>query len=375
MEEGVPSRSGAEARPATWGDRASAFVLDILLLIPLWLVAVLAADVSPAVGDLLGWGIVILWVYGRVLDSVGGASPAKRLMGLRVVDAETGERLPLGRALARWIFGLIFIVILGPINYIIVPLVSRKHQTMHDMIGSAVVLRAPESRVKPGMALWAWSPAAVSETEVRHPDGNVDALSGVIPVPRVWRSRRTVLIVAGVIAVLILADWYLRNREMNNLLDAVEQSETAMEDARDHVTAAESDFVNAMQTHGCSADTVTYECQQYFNQEASVFRSAASGAATDGAVEVRQTGAGVDHVSILPWHGALEDARSAYVDHSDAWYSYLTAVADDPAKLGDRSDSADISSTFGIAEDRFLDAVPPMPLFDAKDRITKIWAD
>ena len=83
----------------------------------------------------------------------------------------------------------------------------------------------------------------------------------------------------------------------------------------------------------------------------------------------------MEHVSILPWHTALKDARAAYIDHCDTWVSYLKSAATDPSRLHNPADSADISSTFGIAENRFMDGLPTWSRFDAEERIEEIWAD
>lgn len=366
----------ASSPVASWGDRAGAFLLDLLLLLPLWVVAIVIDESSRSLGDLLGWGLLALWVYGRLLDSVRGQSPAKALLGLRVVDAQTAGRVPLQHALLRWAFGLFFIVLLAPINYVLAPLVSRRHQTLHDMIGSAVVIKDPDSRVRLGIALWAWPATGPLTSPVSQPSAAVGpALRGLTGTAVPSRKGRRAWIVAVAIVALIVADWYVRNRELGYLLDAAEKVEQSWVTAQEGIDSADRyGFRAAMMARNCYSET-TDECQQYFDEHWDEFSSAVSAAAAGGAVGVRESGAEVEQVSVLPWHGGLKEARAAYVEYSAAWYRYLRAVADDAAKLRNFSDAAELSSTHAIAEARLRDAVPIWALADVDERIDDIYAE
>lgn len=68
-----------------------------------------------------------------------GGSPAKLLMGLRVVDAETGERLDYRMAILREPIGKVFGTLLafGPIT----ALFRKDRRTAHDLLSRSVVKR------------------------------------------------------------------------------------------------------------------------------------------------------------------------------------------------------------------------------------------
>jgi hypothetical protein len=247
---------------------------------------------------------------------------------------------------------------------------------MHDMVGGAIVVREPGARQALGLRLWAWSThRPVSVAHMTQPQPLVSSPSVAPPTLKRSQRPRALVIISLVVVALIIVDWYVRNRELDQLLDAVEQSEHSMVDARHSLESVESDWSTALAAHGCTSQAPSYECQQYVNGEAATIRAAMSAASASAGSSVRQTGAEVEHVGILPWHGALKDARAAYVDHSDAWYRHYMRVSDDLTQLNDPRDLADINSTFSIAHARFLDAIPVAPLFDANSRIAKIWAE
>jgi len=90
-------------RTATPNQRMGAFAIDLLLInFPI------AILLNPAVTGAPSGPLVLLAVFGGLLlafaafdGSQRGATPGKRLVGTRVVDAETGEPIGLGRGLLR----------------------------------------------------------------------------------------------------------------------------------------------------------------------------------------------------------------------------------------------------------------------------------
>nr|WP_240472298.1 RDD family protein [Thioalkalivibrio versutus] len=84
-------------------------------------------------------GIVIAWLYWTVFESSGWqATPGKRMLGLRVTDAE-GNRIGFGRANARYWSKILSALILF-IGFLMVAFTRRK-QGLHDLIASTLVLR------------------------------------------------------------------------------------------------------------------------------------------------------------------------------------------------------------------------------------------
>lgn len=176
------------------------------------------------------------------------------------------------------------------------------------------------------------------------------------------------MVALGILGMLLVVDWYQQNREMDHLLDAVQRSEKAMKQFNADVKAD----IDPYATVDCSSSpSATFECQQ----AAQSLRTALSDTAAADLVDIRTTGAEVHHVSILPWHDALRDARAAYADHIKAWEDRVQSVASDPAALWDKVTGANITATFETAHRRFEDALPRLPLYDERQRVVRIWAD
>lgn len=176
------------------------------------------------------------------------------------------------------------------------------------------------------------------------------------------------IIVLVVVALIVVADWYERNREMDSLLDAVETSEAAME-----AFQAEQLEILTSATRGdhCADTPMTVECQQ----AAEALRIDLSDAAADGVVDIQIAGADVRDVRILPWHSALRSARRTYGEHNGTWVRHLDAATSNPAALWDKATWADINATFLTSHARFQDGLTLLPLFDAPSRIDQVWAD
>lgn len=91
-------------------------------------------------------------------------------------------------------------------------------------------------------------------------------------------------------------------------------------------------------------------------------------------VNLQTSGADVQHVGVLPWHGALRDARAAYGEHNKAWLSVVTKTISNPAAAFDKAANANIDATFQTAHHRFDEAVPPFALFHLQHRVDAIFA-
>lgn len=136
--------------------RLVAYIIDgIIVSIPTFVIAFiigLAVGISSASGNsqstsaattgasLLGdlVGLVISIAYFSYFWSVG-ATLGQRLFKLRVVDADTGAPIGLGRALLRYV-GLVISSIVCYIGLIWAAFDSRK-QGWHDKIANTVVLQ------------------------------------------------------------------------------------------------------------------------------------------------------------------------------------------------------------------------------------------
>ncbi|WP_028455850.1 RDD family protein [Chitinilyticum litopenaei] len=76
-----------------------------------------------------------------------GATPGKMLLKLKVVDARTGQRLTLGKAILRY-FGYFLSALLLGIGYFCVGWDKRK-QGLHDKLAGTLVLKAHNGKGTP----------------------------------------------------------------------------------------------------------------------------------------------------------------------------------------------------------------------------------
>jgi uncharacterized RDD family membrane protein YckC len=85
---------------ATFGQRAAAFVLDSILV----LVAVLVLGAGQAGRALFLFLVLPVGYFGILEGSMSGQTLGKRLVGIRVVDADSGEAISYGRGFGRGAF-------------------------------------------------------------------------------------------------------------------------------------------------------------------------------------------------------------------------------------------------------------------------------
>jgi len=87
-----------------------------------------------------GLGLLVSLIYFAGLWAYMGGSLGQRVLGLRVVDANTGQPIGLGKAALRWL-GLLVSFFVCLIGVIWVAFDSRKQGWM-DKIAGTVVVRA-----------------------------------------------------------------------------------------------------------------------------------------------------------------------------------------------------------------------------------------
>ncbi|MFI4949994.1 MAG: RDD family protein [Caulobacterales bacterium] len=181
--EGVDLR----LRIASYSERATAFVLDVFIilgvLIGLTLVVLLAAwGVQPLRGEFTGEAAVIIWLLGAFLlrnfyfialeMRPGAATPGKRALGLRVV-ARDGGRLTANAVFARnamrelevflpasFLFasglgvdaGLIVLGAVWSGVFVLFPLFNRDRLRLGDLAAGTMVIKAPRRVLRPDLA-------------------------------------------------------------------------------------------------------------------------------------------------------------------------------------------------------------------------------
>jgi uncharacterized RDD family membrane protein YckC len=127
--------------------RVVAYIIDAILL------SIVTAIVSVALGvnysdpnsltsaagrSSNGFELVLSFLYFTLLWSYMGASLGQRLLGMRVVDATTGQRISFGKAALRWL-GLIISFVVCFIGVIWVAFDARKQGWMDKIAGTVVV--------------------------------------------------------------------------------------------------------------------------------------------------------------------------------------------------------------------------------------------
>ena len=127
---------------AGFGRRCAAQMIDLLWLLPLsvvlGLVAAFVNDGEISLGgevmaNVIGALVVLLfWVERQ-------GTPGKLVLGMRIVDAETGGPPPVGRLVARYLGYLLSALPLG-LGYLWMLWDSRR-QTWHDKLGGTLVVR------------------------------------------------------------------------------------------------------------------------------------------------------------------------------------------------------------------------------------------
>lgn len=110
--------------------RLGAAILDGLLFL-----------VTLGIGWIIWW--VVLWKYGQ--------SPAKSILKMRVIKADTGRcattgEMALRELVGRWLLG--FIPFYGLVDAIFV-LVDERSQALHDKVAGTVVIDDPDNLYAP----------------------------------------------------------------------------------------------------------------------------------------------------------------------------------------------------------------------------------
>lgn len=153
-----------------------------------------------------------------------------------------------------------------------------------------------------------------------------------------------------------IADWTLRNQEMDAFVSAVEQSESQMTWAQESVGLVFDEAADP--SSGADPEAVNEELQ---------------GIAAEGRDRIKAAGELVAQVRISPWHEDLLLARQAYMEHNMAWQSYLDRAANDADEFALPQD--EVNSTFLAAEPLFREAIPVPDGYSLTERVDLIFAE
>ena len=155
------SREGGLDRsvPAPMGRRIAAYLVDGVIAFGATMISIAisfaiayalftagAVELAALVG-LLGYVLAGLGysIYVLHLTATRGYTPGKRLLGLGVVDATTGEPIGWGRAILRGlVLGLLVVMSFGVLA-VVMPIVAHNHprrQAWHDLAVNSIVVAA-----------------------------------------------------------------------------------------------------------------------------------------------------------------------------------------------------------------------------------------
>jgi len=163
--------------------------------------------------------------------------------------------------------------------------------------------------------------------------------------------------VAVVLASLGVGDWWVRNRELETLLDRIERAERAQ------LPAAQSIGPMLLLCQQEAAGDAGQLCDTVAIREG----------AERALPRLQETGDEVAATKLTSYHGSLRTFRDRYVDHNLAWRTWLETLAHDPTAGGFEPPDT-ISLTFERTSQAADDALTPVPLHGSRARVESIFA-
>ena len=191
--EGVPLRFSL----ATHGERLTAFLLDLAFMVTLVVAIVMLALFTLGGGGYLQAFIVLLlflvrsFYFAGFEYALGGATPGKRLMRLRVVDRQGGPLTPaaiFGRNLTRELeFFLPVSLLAAPqalypgadgwvawastawaFVFLVLPALNRDRLRVGDLVAGTMVVRAPRATLLTDVAAGQQRAFSFSASQLSH---------------------------------------------------------------------------------------------------------------------------------------------------------------------------------------------------------------
>jgi uncharacterized RDD family membrane protein YckC len=134
---------------ASWGQRVAAALLNALPGIAIYIVGGIVATILGKIAGVLGGlALLVTWLaavatafYTYYLEGEG-QSPGKAIMGIRVINEQTGNKIGGGMGIARQFVHIVDSPCL--IGYLF-PLWDAKRQTFADKILNTVVVPGPKA--------------------------------------------------------------------------------------------------------------------------------------------------------------------------------------------------------------------------------------
>jgi uncharacterized RDD family membrane protein YckC len=136
-------RAPAPVALAAWSRRLVALIIDNTLLYAVTTVIALQRTSSAAVGDVrFAAELALSFLYFGYLNGVHGQTVGKRLLHIRVVDADTGLQIGFRRGLAR--YGVVALLSMAFVVPALIdglwPLRDPRRQAWHDKAVRSLVI-------------------------------------------------------------------------------------------------------------------------------------------------------------------------------------------------------------------------------------------
>jgi hypothetical protein len=163
------------------------------------------------------------------------------------------------------------------------------------------------------------------------------------------------MVLAGAGILAIVAGLGLRTWELGRLLDEIEQSEAVMIDAQEEVRSIAEGALGEE-----SADRA--------EAEESLQRIA-----TESGEELAQIAEEIAVLRIAPWNDSIEQARTSYLAHSQAWQDFLGAASEDAEQWFETY--PDIDRTWNVFVTDVGLAVPSIDAVGLGDRVDAVVGD
>jgi uncharacterized RDD family membrane protein YckC len=141
---GQPPMGGYVQQPQfiSWGTRVGAYFVDWVISLAVSLVFIILGQVAGIFSTIGSFVSLALSFYLAYLTGATGASPGKRVMGIQVVNAQTGQFIGGGSGMLRSLAHILDAIPCG-IGFLF-PLWDAKRQTFADKVMSTVVVPGPK---------------------------------------------------------------------------------------------------------------------------------------------------------------------------------------------------------------------------------------
>lgn len=146
MGAGAPmaAAAGSAMPAAAMGDRVLAWLIDFGVMIGLFIVLGIITAIIGAVSSTLGTivslvGYLLLLGVAIYLFAWGqgetGQTPGKRVMGMKMVDAATGQNIGGGKGIARWfVSGILNSILCGIPVSSLWAFADKENDALHDKV-------------------------------------------------------------------------------------------------------------------------------------------------------------------------------------------------------------------------------------------------